>query len=125
MALLNDELSIWEIGFRWAGYDPARRWWHIPLPVRDNFRVLIDAIWNALLYCMTLSHEKAEDHVDIPKELFIRTHIDAIEDCVRGIRYAHLSSKHLAQYVDRFSPLRVVASEGATFQLRSAEGKGT
>jgi len=38
-------------------------------------------------------------------------------------RYAHLSSEHLAQYVERFSPLRVVAREGATNWLRSAEAK--
>jgi len=87
MALLNDELTVWEIGFRWAGLDPDRRWLRIPLPVRDNFRVLIDAIWNAQLDCSTLSHEKREEHADIPPELFIRTHASAIVDCVHGIRY--------------------------------------
>ncbi len=35
MPLLNDDLSVWEIGFRWAGYDPDRWWWRIPLPVPD------------------------------------------------------------------------------------------
>ena len=33
-------------------------------------------------------------------------------------RYAHLSSEHLAQYVERFSPLRVVGREGVTKSLR-------
>lgn len=35
-------------------------------------------------------------------------------------RYAHLSSEHLAQYVEQFSPLRVVEREVSTLQLRSA-----
>ena len=38
-------------------------------------------------------------------------------------RYAHHSSEHPAQYVERFSPLRVVGREGVTNQLRSVEGK--
>jgi hypothetical protein len=36
-------------------------------------------------------------------------------------RYAHLSSEHLAQYVEQFSPLRVAAREASTIQLRCAE----
>ena len=36
-------------------------------------------------------------------------------------RYAHLSSEHLVQYVERFPPLRVVGCKGATIGLGSAE----
>lgn len=35
-------------------------------------------------------------------------------------KYAHLPTTHLAEYVDRVSQLRLVASEGvATIQLRA------
>jgi hypothetical protein len=87
MALLNDELTLWEIGFRWAGLDSNRRWWRIPLPVRDNFRVLVDAISNAQLECVNISNERREEHADALPEFFIRTHLSAIEDCVSGNRY--------------------------------------
>ena len=37
-------------------------------------------------------------------------------------RYAHFSSEHLSQYVDRLATLQVVIGDkGATDQLRSAE----
>ena len=36
-------------------------------------------------------------------------------------RYAHLSNEHLAQYVEQFSPLRVVEREVSTLELRSAD----
>ena len=54
MALLNNELSVWEIGFRWAGKDPDWPWIRIPLQLRDNFRTLIDAILNNHLERVTI-----------------------------------------------------------------------
>ena len=86
MALVNDALTIWEIGFRWAGQDPDRAGLRIPLPVRDNFRLLIDAIWNAQLESVNLSMDKRSGDDDLPPEFFIRHHIDTIEDCVSGKR---------------------------------------
>ena len=54
MPLLNEQLSIWEIGFRWAGYDPHSFWLRIPQPVRDRFRTLIQEIYESRLECHTL-----------------------------------------------------------------------
>lgn len=87
MALLNETLSVWEIAFRWANLDPGRRWWRIPLLVRDNFRIILDAIWAEHLECWNISNQKRRPSDDTPPEFFIRTHIDAIEDCVEGKRY--------------------------------------
>jgi hypothetical protein len=40
-------------------------------------------------------------------------------------KYAHLSSAHLAEYVDRVSSLKLVGSEGvATLGLRAGNEKG-
>lgn len=43
MPLLLNEFSVWEIGFRWAELDPDRYWIRKPLPVKDNFRLLMEA----------------------------------------------------------------------------------
>ena len=42
-------------------------------------------------------------------------------ECVEMVRkYAHLSTEHLADYVDRLSSLRLAAQDGvATLQLRA------
>lgn len=89
MPLLHDELSVWEIGFRWAGCNPDRVWLRFPLPVRDNFRMLMDAILNGHLDCSTLSLNRWKPGVDeaFTKPFFIRTHLDAVENCVWGRRY--------------------------------------
>ena len=88
MPLLHDELSVWEIGFRWAGRDPDRVWLRFPLQVRDNFRMLMDAILNGHLDCATLSLRKWKPETD-DKELqqfFIRYHLDAGGITESGVR---------------------------------------
>jgi len=89
MPLLSDELSVWEIAFRWAGCDPDRVWLRFPLPVRDNFRMLMDAILNGHLDCFTLALTKWNPKTDdeYTKPFFIRSHLDAVEDCVSGSRF--------------------------------------
>lgn len=87
MALLNEVLSLWEIGFRWAGLDPDCLWWRIPLPVRDNFRMLTDAIWQAHLDSLSLKMERRDPADNIPPEFYIRHHIDSFERCVSGKWY--------------------------------------
>ncbi len=109
MSLLNDELSVWEIGFRWAGHDPGRWSWRIPLPVRDNFRVLMDAILNAHLSCWNMSLEKRPpDNEDVPPEMFIRYHLDEINACIEGVgfdrrllRYARIERAAFQQWCER------------------------
>jgi hypothetical protein len=89
MALLNDQLSLWEIGFRWASCDPARWWWRIPLSVRDNFRVLMDAILNGYLRPenMFLEKRNPNDPNAFPPEFYIRSHLPSIEACIEGNKF--------------------------------------
>ena len=87
MPLLSEHLSVWEVSFRWAGLDPARTWFRLPLAARDNARTLIDAIWRVHLHCMTLSVDKWSPDSGAPPEFFIRHHLDDIEDCVAGRHY--------------------------------------
>lgn len=87
MPLLNDELSLWEIAFRWAGHDPDKLRVRIPLPVRDNFRTLMDAILNGHLFCTTLALEKWGPNSGSPPEFFIRHHIEETYACIFGERY--------------------------------------
>lgn len=84
MSLLNDDLSVWEIGFRWAGYDSEQFRLRLPLLVRHNFRILIDAILCGHLYCITLDGQKY--HGDDPEEarLHIRYWLDDVNTCIEG-----------------------------------------
>lgn len=89
MPLLNDELSLWEIAFRWADYDPDRPRLSIPLPVRDHFRTLMDAILSGRLDCTSLFLTKY--HPDTSNgfgpEYFIRYYIDDVYACIWGKKY--------------------------------------
>jgi len=67
-----------------------------------------------------LRHTWASWHVQSGTPLHVLQELGGWETAEMVRRYAHLSSEHLAQYVDRFSPLRVVAREVSTIQLRSA-----
>lgn len=69
-----------------------------------------------------LRHTWASWHVQAGTPLHVLQELGGWE-CVEMVRkYAHLSTVHLAAYVDRVSGLRVVESgSGATNQLRAAE----
>ena len=54
MPLLDDSLTIWEIGFRWADRDPGFPWLRIPTEVKDNFRAILGAVERGELYCGSL-----------------------------------------------------------------------
>jgi hypothetical protein len=85
MVTIVDALSIWEIGFRWAGQDPSRLWPRLPLLVRDNFRTLIQAIFESEIDCITLSMRKwTPDDGEDMKPYFIRHYMGEIEACVIG-----------------------------------------
>jgi hypothetical protein len=58
MSLVNAELSLWEIAFRWAGHDPDQFWFRLPLTVRDNFRTLMDAVLHGHLDSESLALDK-------------------------------------------------------------------
>ena len=69
-----------------------------------------------------LRHTWASWHVQAGTPLHVLQELGGWE-CVEMVRkYAHLSSEHLAVYVDRLSGLKVVGNEGAaTIRLRSPE----
>lgn len=86
MPLLVDHLPVWDICFRWAGHDPHRLWLRLPLPVKDNFRMLMDAILKGELACMTITLEKRKFEPD-EEELSVYHWIDDIYECIQGISY--------------------------------------
>lgn len=88
MALLNDQLTVWELSFRWAGYDPDKLYFRIPLPVRDNFRLIIDQIYASHLNCETLSMTKYIGDESYSAKFHIRYWLNSIEDCVEGQKYS-------------------------------------
>ena len=72
-----------------------------------------------------LRHTWASWHVQAGTPLHVLQELGGWE-CVEMVRkYAHLSTVHLAEYVDRLSSLRLVGSEGvATIGLHAANEKG-
>ena len=67
-----------------------------------------------------LRHTWASWHVQAGTPLHVLQELGGWE-CVEMVRkYAHLSTEHLADYVDRLSSLRLAAQDGvATFRLRA------
>lgn len=94
MPLLNDMLSVWEIAFRWSGRDPDKLWFRLPLPVRDNFRLMMNAILNGDLVCETLSLERRRRDSETPPEFFIRHHIDDVYHCIAGLQFKRKLLRH-------------------------------
>jgi len=89
MALLIDQLTVRELSFRWAGYDPDKFYLRTPLLVRDNFRLLIDQIFSARLSCETLSMDKYNGEDALEAKRFIRYWFDSIQDCIEGKSYSN------------------------------------
>lgn len=85
MAILVEQLTVWDIGFRWAGYDPRRFYLRIPLEVENNFRTLMDAILSGEIACDSISLEKRDYAKDEIKES-IYYWIDEIYACIWGKR---------------------------------------
>ena len=84
MALDSEELSVWEIGFRWSGFDPDRIWLQIPLLARDNFRVLMNAILSGEIICTTLCLDKRPPDSKADPRFYIRHYIDDVYACIHG-----------------------------------------
>ncbi len=67
-----------------------------------------------------LRHTWASWHVQVGTPLHVLQELGAWESAEMVKRYAHLSTVHLAEYVDRMPCLRLVTNEGkATIQLRA------
>ena len=87
MTILAEYLSVWEIGFRWAGYDPDKFHIRIPLAVRDNFRTLIIEIHHSRLECDSLITDKYQGDDPEEAKFYIRYWLDSVVDCSYGRRY--------------------------------------
>lgn len=88
MALDTAELSVWDIAFRWSGHDPARYRLRLPLLVRDNFRVLMNAILSGEIICPTLCLDKLPSGSKADPRYYIRTHIDDVYACIHGTKFS-------------------------------------
>lgn len=83
MPLLVNEISIWEIGLRWSGYDPDRIWLRLPLSVKDNFSTLMDAVLKGELACITITLEKR--HFEPEEKEFSADHwLEEMYACIGG-----------------------------------------
>lgn len=60
-----------------------------------------------------LRHTWASWHVQLGTPLHVLQELDGWETADMVRRYAHLSSEHLVQYVERFSQLRVVRQDAS------------
>lgn len=87
MPLVVDQLSLWAIGFRWAGLDPSRTWLAIPMSVRDNFSTLLEAILSEHLECMTLASEKYTGDDPELARCYIRYWLDDVNAAINGSDY--------------------------------------
>lgn len=87
MPILVEELSLWDISFRWAGLDPDNLYIRFPLPVKDNFRLLMSAILEGEIICNTLCLDKRPSDSRADPAFYIRTHIDDVYACIHGQKY--------------------------------------
>lgn len=87
MALITDSLSVWDIAFRWAGLDPDRLYFGLPLLVKDNFRVLMQAILEGEILCETLTLAKRPFDSKADQDYYIRTYSDDVYACIGGYKY--------------------------------------
>lgn len=87
MALIAAELSVWDISFRWAGYDPDELWFKYPLAVKDNFRLIMSAIIEGEVICNTLCLDKRPFDSKSDPAYYIRTHSDDVYACIFGKKF--------------------------------------
>lgn len=87
MATIADELSVWEISFRWAECDPDRFCLAYPLEVKDNFKLLMAAVLAGEIFCETLILARRPSDSKSDHSYYIRTHINDVYDCIGGISY--------------------------------------
>lgn len=87
MPLIANELTVWDISFRWAGYDPDQFWFRLPLVVKDNSRLLMHAILHGEIICETMTLAKRPPDSKADPRFYIRTYIDDVYACIHGKRY--------------------------------------
>ena len=87
MPIVVDQLSIWTIGFKWAGLDPRRLWIRLPEAARDNFSTLLEAVLSEHLDCMTLLSEKYSGDDPEMAKCHIRFWLDDVYAAIHGTHY--------------------------------------
>lgn len=87
MPVVVDQLSLWTIGFKWAGLDPNRFWIRIPSSARDYFSTLLEAILSQHLDCTTLSSEKYAGDDKLIAMAHIRYWLDDVYAGIGGHYY--------------------------------------
>lgn len=87
MPILADELSVWDIAFRWAGYDPSCLWLRLPLEVKDYSRLLMNAILSGEIVCGTMTLAKRPPDSKADPRFYIRTYIDEVYACIHGVGF--------------------------------------
>ena len=93
MAIFSDSLTVWELGFRWAGLNPRTIWLRLPLEVQDHARNLMDAILLAELPCETITLEKRGFEAD-EKEFSVYHWLDDIYYCIQGLAFNRKLLRH-------------------------------
>lgn len=114
MPILVDDLSVWDISFRWAGYDPRKFYFRVPLEVENNFRNLMDSILRGQISSRYISLEKRTYEPD-EKMFSIYYWLDDIEACIHGhknnrklLRWAHIERYDFKLWCERMNiPLPV------------------
>jgi hypothetical protein len=101
MPLLSNELSVWEIAHRWAGFDPAQFKPWLPLAVKDYCRILMDAILSGEIdsIMLRLDKWKPEDGEENQK-FFIRYYMDDVYLCIWGKKFNRTMLKQAS--IDRY-----------------------
>lgn len=85
MPLLDDHLSLWKISFRWAGLDPDSLKYrlYIPTDVKDNIRLLTQAIITNVLFCPSLKPRVLLAHATSLDQ----DNLDKLKDCYIDNKY--------------------------------------
>lgn len=84
MPLISNELSVWDISFRWAERDPdTLNIFFFSLDVKDNFKLIMEAVLEGELYCETLTLAKRP----FDPKYYIRTYLDEAYACIWGHRF--------------------------------------
>lgn len=92
---------MWDISFRWAGLDPDRLYFRLPLAVKDNFRLLMEAILSGEILCDTLTLAKLPPGSKADPNYYIRTYLDDVYACIGGYKYNRKLLKWAV--IDRYS----------------------
>jgi hypothetical protein len=71
MALISEELSVRDISFRWAESDPNKFYFSYPLWVKDNFRLIMEAILKGEFICESLKLEKLPSNTKAEPKYYI------------------------------------------------------